>query len=248
MKILPVIDVRRGQAVHAIAGDRARYQPVRSVLAASADPLEIARGYRERLASEDLYIADLDSIAGEEPAWELYRALVLDGFSLMVDAGVRDRHLALGLLEAGVRAVVAGLETLTGPERIPELVEAVGPRRLVLSLDVRQGSPIGDPRAWGLRPAASIAAGAALKGVARFLVLDLARIGTASGPPVELARSVLERVKAAEVLVGGGIRGMDDLRALAAAGVHGALLATALHQGTLDRAAIEEARKLRPGA
>src|SRR6185503_3356039 len=108
MKILPVIDLSGGQAVHAVAGDRASYRPVRSVLAPSADPLELARGYRDRLGLREVYLADLDAIAGGEAQGEVYRARRRDDFVLMVDAGVRGRHLALGLKEWGVRSVVGG--------------------------------------------------------------------------------------------------------------------------------------------
>jgi phosphoribosylformimino-5-aminoimidazole carboxamide ribotide isomerase len=244
MKILPVIDLSRGQAVHAVAGDRASYQPVKSVLAPSADPLDLARAYRDKLGLREIYLADLDSIAGREPQWEVYRALLREDLTLMVDAGVRDRHLALGLKEWGVRSVVAGLETLEGPERIPELVEALGQRSFVLGLDLRNGSPLGDSKVWGSRDAAAIARAAFAKGVTRFLVLDLARVGTGAGPPLEAARAVEKPLRAVDLLVGGGIRSVDDLRALALAGVRGALLASALHSGSIDRAAVEEAARL----
>jgi HisA/HisF family protein len=247
MKVLPVLDISRGIAVHAIAGERARYRPVESVLAPSADPLDLARGFRDRLGLSEIYLADLDSIGGEEPAWELYRALIQEDLTLMVDAGVKDRHLALGLREAGVRSVVAGLETLRGPEQIPELVEGIGPRSLVLGLDLRGGSPMGDSRVWGMRDASAIAGSAHAKGVSRFLVLDLSRVGTGQGPPLDALCAVAGRLKAADLLAGGGVRGIADLRALAAAGATGALVATALHDGSLDRAALEEAARLRPG-
>src|SRR5262245_24380735 len=239
MKILPVIDLSRGQALHAVGGDRAGYQPVKGVLAPSADPLVLARVYRERLGLEEVYLADLDSIAGREPQWEVYRALLREDFALMVDAGVRDRHLALALREWGVRSVVAGLETLEGPQRIPELVEALGQRSLVLGIDLRDGAPLGDPRVWGFRDPGGIAAAAAAKGVTRFLLLDLARVGTAGGPPLEALKTVQKPLRAADLLVGGGIRNLEDLKAVAAAGARGALLASALHSG-----AIEEARRL----
>ncbi len=45
MQIIPVIDVRHGQAVRAVRGDRSNYRPIVTPLAASADPLEVARGY-----------------------------------------------------------------------------------------------------------------------------------------------------------------------------------------------------------
>ena len=42
-KIIPVIDLKRGQVVHGIAGDRARYQPVKSCLVDTPHPARVAR-------------------------------------------------------------------------------------------------------------------------------------------------------------------------------------------------------------
>jgi phosphoribosylformimino-5-aminoimidazole carboxamide ribotide isomerase len=239
MKVVPVLDISGGMAVHARGGDRARYRPVESILAPSADPIRLATAFRDRLGLSELYVADLDAIRGGEPHWDLYRALLQDGFSLMVDAGVRDRHLALGLSEAGVRSVVAGLETLKGPEHITELVEGLGAQSVVLGLDLRGGALMGDPQVWGPCDAASIASFAFARDVRRFLVLDLACVGSDGGPPVEAARAVVARCPGAEVLVGGGIRDEKDLETLAGLGVRGALVATALHSGRIDRAMLD---------
>jgi phosphoribosylformimino-5-aminoimidazole carboxamide ribotide isomerase len=238
MRVVPVLDVSGGKAVHAQGGDRTRYRPVESVLSPSADPLRLAAAFRDRLGLSELYLADLDAIGGGEPRWELYRALLGQGCSLMVDAGVRDRRLALALREAGVRSVVAGLETLEGPGQITELAECLG-ASVVLGLDLRGGTPMGDPRVWGPHDAAGIAAFAYARKMRRFLVLDLACVGSEGGPPVEAARAVVARCAGAEVLVGGGIRDGKDLQSLAGLGVDGALVATALHRGRIDRAAVE---------
>jgi len=54
---------------------------------------------------------------------------------------------------------------------------------VVLGLDLRGGAPLGDPGVWGLRDAASIAAFAFARKIRRFLVLDLACVGSEGGPP-----------------------------------------------------------------
>ena len=64
MDIIPVIDVRHGVAVRAVAGDRACYRPLETPLAASADPLDVARGYLSLYPFRSLYVADLDGIEG----------------------------------------------------------------------------------------------------------------------------------------------------------------------------------------
>jgi phosphoribosylformimino-5-aminoimidazole carboxamide ribotide isomerase len=98
---------------------------------------------------------------------------------------------------------------------------------------------MGDPQVWGPCDAASIASFAFARDVRRFLVLDLACVGSDGGPPVEAARAVVARCPGAEVLVGGGIRDEKDLETLAGLGVRGALVATALHSGRIDRAMLD---------
>jgi phosphoribosylformimino-5-aminoimidazole carboxamide ribotide isomerase len=71
-------------------------------------------------------------------------------------------------------------------------------------------------------------------GVHRLIVLDLARVGVAQGPSTAaLCRDLLARWPQLEITTGGGIRNLDDLRHLQTAGVHGVLLASALHDGSL---------------
>lgn len=71
------------------------------------------------------------------------------------------------------------------------------------------------------------------RGVPRLLVLDLARVGGAAGPPLDAVAALRSRHRDIEILAGGGIRGPADLAALAERGASGALVATALHEGRL---------------
>ena len=84
--------------------------------------------------------------------------------------------------------------------------------------------------------ATDLAAAAWTAGIRTFIVLDLARVGARAGPETEPARRLRARLPDAEVVLGGGVRDKDDLRALAAAGYHAALVGTALHTGVLGAA------------
>ncbi len=64
MEVIPVIDLRGGAVVAARRGDRARYRPLETPLAASADPVTVALGLRSLYPFPTLYVADLDSIEG----------------------------------------------------------------------------------------------------------------------------------------------------------------------------------------
>ena len=94
--------------------------------------------------------------------------------------------------------------------------------------------PLGDAGAWSSPDAAAIASQAVALGIRSIIVLDLVRVGMAGGTGTEeLCRRIVAEHPHVEVVAGGGIRGPDDLARLEAAGVHAALVASALHDGRI---------------
>jgi phosphoribosylformimino-5-aminoimidazole carboxamide ribotide isomerase len=89
-------------------------------------------------------------------------------------------------------------------------------------------------RAWQSRLAEEIAGLAVEAGFQRLIVLDLAFVGVNQGPGVErLCSSLRAAHPQIELIAGGGVRGVDDLRRLADCGCDAALVASALHDGRL---------------
>src|SRR5262249_11955949 len=74
---------------------------------------------------------------------------------------------------------------------------------------------------------------------ARVITMTLARVGSGAGPDVERLAEVRRRAEGRRVYAAGGVRDAADLAALAHAGIAGALVATALHDGRLGRAEID---------
>jgi phosphoribosylformimino-5-aminoimidazole carboxamide ribotide isomerase len=238
--VVAVLDLLGGQVVHGIAGRRAEYRPVTSRLTPSADPVAVARAFREGLGLQELYLADLDAIAGSRPALSLCSLLRGEGFHLWVDAGIRSPQMVVPLIEAGVERVVVGLETISGPDALVSIVAEHGDR-VVFSLDLREGKPLGNLAGWDGFTALDIARQAIRLGVKRLLVLDLARVGVGTGTGTEALLSCLSGCyPGVELSAGGGVRGVEDLRRLRGCGVRAALVASALHDGRLDRAALEQ--------
>jgi phosphoribosylformimino-5-aminoimidazole carboxamide ribotide isomerase len=235
MRVIPVIDLRAGQAVHAVAGERAHYRPVRSTLHAGSSPLGLALAYRRALGLEELYLADLDAIAGAPPALELFETLAASGFALWVDAGIRDRGSVEPLLRLGATTLIAGLETLRGPLALQVVLAAAGPERLAFSLDLRAGQPLFAAGAsWGATDPFAIAEAVIRLGVQRIVILDLARVGTGAGTgSTELLLRLAGAFPQLEITVGGGVAGPDDLEALARAGASAVLIGSALHDGRI---------------
>ena len=234
IEIIPVLDLMHGQVVRGVAGQRESYRPISSRLVDSADPLTIADAFANRLGLKRIYLADLDAIRDERPAWTTIQALTDAGFPLLIDAGLRDVARARALLELGVESVVTGLETLTGPDLLRELLEAIPGKQLVFSLDMQAGRPMTDADAWPDPTPAGIAETAIEAGIERMIVLDLAGVGSGKGPPtLELCRQIRSRHEVIELITGGGIRDQHDISAAADAGVDAVLVASALHDGSL---------------
>ncbi len=234
LDLIPVLDVQGGVVVRGIAGRRAEYRPVVSRLTASAEPLAVAAAFRAHFGLSRCYLADLDAIAGDPPALGLYAALHAAGCTLWVDAGVRTARGAAPLVAAGVDTVIAGLETLAGPEVLAELCGTLGPERVLFSLDLKSGQPLAAATTWPERDPAALAARAVGLGVRRVLVLDLASVGVGGGTGTEaLCRQLAADHPEVTVVAGGGVRDVVDLRRLAAVGVRGVLLASALHDGRI---------------
>jgi phosphoribosylformimino-5-aminoimidazole carboxamide ribotide isomerase len=232
MRVIPVIDLKSGAAVHAVRGERERYRPLRSKIVAGSDPVQVARTVREALGLDELYVADLDAIAGGPPHPEVVPALAREA-RVMVDAGVTDVAAVRLLLELGAARVVIGTETLAHQAALERLRAELPDASLVLSLDLRAGHVLSaDAGLARLGPAEALAR-LARTGVRQVIVLDLARVGSGAGPDIALVRGLCARFSELELLAGGGVRDVADLRALAEAGAAGALVASALHGGAI---------------
>lgn len=235
-QVVPVLDVLRGKAVHAVGGQRARYQPLRSILHPTSDPLELARSYRESLGLSSLYLADLDAITGGTPNPSLYRTLARLGLDVWIDSGLRDEHDLGPLPDLGCR-VVAGLESLRGPDALAAVLDRVGPDRLIVSFDLWAGRPItASPEAWDYGDAEAMAARFVSLGVRRILLLDLTRVGKGGGPGVDqLLASIRASAPEVDVALGGGIVGTESIRRYRREGASSVLIGSALHDGRIGR-------------
>jgi phosphoribosylformimino-5-aminoimidazole carboxamide ribotide isomerase len=239
-QIIPVVDLLNGQVVRGVSGRREEYRPVVSCLTPSAEPLAVARAFWKGFSLNLLYLADLDAIRGAPPAVATYRALRSDGFRLWVDAGIRQPEDARPLAEAGVRGIVAGLETLSGAEALHALCQTYGNNRVIFSLDLKGGRPLTGNSAWQGTDARAIAEEAIACGVRRIIVLDLERVGVGGGTGTEEFCAALKEAHPELYLIaGGGVRDVADLRRLKKCGVCAVLVASALHDGRLTRADLE---------
>lgn len=234
-RVIAVLDILRGQVVHACGGDRAGYGSVSSVLGTFKGPVDLAARLRERLGLCDVYIADLDALQGGVGNPAVLAKVAALGLNVWADVGLRDAGHSRELVLLGITSVVGATETLNGPAGLAEIIDKVGPDNLVFGLDLRNGVPLtANGAGWrGTRPEALVEE-ALSAGVARVLVLDLARVGSGRGVGTLGLISVLRRSRPRiEIVVGGGVSGLNEILALRDAGADGVLIASALHDGRI---------------
>jgi uncharacterized protein related to proFAR isomerase len=225
LQIVPVLDLKGGIVVHARRGARADYAPLRSPLVKGSEPMPVVRALCAACHTHRVYVADLDALAGA----------TLGGLAAVaetwVDAGATTLPRAAALGRAGVARNVVGTESLA-PGALTEGAR-LSPPPLVLSVDLRGGRLISpDPELDGRDPVTAAPLARALA-VTELLVIDLARVGSGSGPPLDAVAALAHALPGVAIYAGGGVRDDDDLAALGAAGAAGALVATALHEGRI---------------
>jgi len=239
LKVIPVIDVLNGKVVHAVRGRRSEYQPLRSVLCESVDPLEATQTFKT-LGFSELYVADLDAIIECSMNFQALKRIVDEtGLKLMVDAGITAVERARSLLENGVSKLVIGTETLQNKSFVGEAAVVFGSDRVIVSLDLKGDKVLVRPGFDGSLDPILLLGEFKDVGVQQVIVLDLTRVGSGEGVNVDFLRKVLRNFNM-DVYVGGGVRNMADLIMLKSLGVSGVLVATALHSGKIS---VEELRQ-----
>lgn len=220
MDVIPVIDLKGGTVVHARMGQRDLYRPIETPLARGSDPVDVARGLMSVHPFTTLYVADLDAIGGtgDNRAALARVKQALPQVTLWVDSGIADMSAATEWLQQALGHVVLGSETQTDTDLVHRFA---GDPRVVLSLDFRgadfQGPPalLANPAHWP----------------ERVIAMTLDRVGSHAGPDLDKLRAI--SASGRKTYAAGGVRDAADLRALAKAGIAGALVASSLHNGRL---------------
>ena len=232
-RLILVMDLLDGQVVHALRGQRDRYRPINrfSSLVSSADPFLILQELKPR----ELYIADLNRLTGRGDNSIVLKALRRQAVHSMLDYGLHGLRELQEAATAGLAdTFVLGTETssldfieMAACSDIPVSVSVDIINNAVLTHDKRlQGAPLDVITVLNEYPLEEV------------IVLNLDRVGARTG----LDRAFLEAavmVSDHAVLCGGGIRQYEDLETLREIGIAGALVATAVHDGSIPVSSLQ---------
>ncbi len=225
LTLLPAVDVADGQAVRLVqgaAGSETSY----------GDPVAAALAWQRDGASW-VHLVDLDAAFGRGSNAELLADVIrqLD-VHVELSGGIRDDASLRAALATGAARVNIGTAALEDPEWCDRVVGEYGDR-VAIGLDVR-GRTL-SARGWTRDGGDLYEVLERLNkaGAARYVVTDIRRDGTLTGPNLDLLREVCAHTDA-PVIASGGVSTLDDLRALAALekdGVEGVIAGKALYAG-----------------
>jgi 1-(5-phosphoribosyl)-5-[(5-phosphoribosylamino)methylideneamino] imidazole-4-carboxamide isomerase/N-(5'phosphoribosyl)anthranilate isomerase len=238
LELLPAVDVAGGQAVRLVqgeAGSETHY----------GEPLAAALAW-QRAGAQWIHLVDLDAAFGRGSNRELLAAVVgqLD-VAVEMSGGIRDDETLAAALATGCRRVNVGTAALENPAWVRQAIAQYGDR-IAVGLDVR-GTTL-SARGWTKDGGElfDVLSRLDADGCARYVVTDVRRDGTLTGPNLDLLRSVCAATDR-PVVASGGVSSLADLRAIAELvplGVEGAIVGKALYAGefTLERALAEVSR------
>ena len=235
MLLIPAIDIKDGKCV------RLRQGRMEDATVFEDDPRDAARRWVDAGAKR-LHLVDLDgAVEGAPRNAEIIRALVVDfpDVDVQVGGGIRDDDTIEGYLETGVRYVILGTRAVTTPGFVADACVEF-PGHIIVGLDARDGRAAVD--GWSKlsrHNVVDLARRIEDCGVEAIIHTDIGRDGMLEGVNVEATEQLARDVNV-PVFASGGIRDLDDIRALcevAEAGVAGAIVGRALYEGTLDFAA-----------
>ncbi len=230
MILFPAIDIKDGQCVRLYQGD---YNQVTTY---ASDPVSVARRWQDA-GAHWLHVVDLDGAAQGRPINKDFIRRMRNETSLHIEVGggMRTLEHIEQVLELGVDRVILGTVAITNAELLKEALQRWH-ERIVVGIDARDGLvAISGWRETSQVKALELADMLCKQGVRRFVYTDIARDGAMVGPNIPSLQALQQRVSCS-VIASGGVRALEDVRALAATGVEGAIIGKAIYTGDLDLA------------
>lgn len=241
--LLPAVDVRDGKAVRLVQGRS-------GTETGYGDPLEAALAW-QNAGAEWVHLVDLDAAFGTgDNRAQLAEIVAQLEIQVELTGGIRDDASLAAALATGCARVNLGTAAITNPDWCTDVIASHG-AQVAVGLDVRADGEGG----WRVATKGWTEDGGDLwtvlerlerDGCARYVVTDVGKDGTLTGPNLELLREVCDRAKA-PVVASGGVSSLADVRALAGLaplGVEGAIIGKALYAGafTLPEALVAVSR------
>ncbi|MBR4153241.1 MAG: 1-(5-phosphoribosyl)-5-[Selenomonadaceae bacterium] len=234
MIIFPAIDLRGGKCVRLIQGDFDKETVY------SDDPQATALKW-QNLGAKFLHVVDLDGARAGSPQNLSAIKSILNAVKIPIEVGggIRTIDDMEKLLSLGVRRVILGSVAVENISLVEEAVKKFGDK-IVVGIDARNGFVA----VHGWEKSSAVKVGELAKkivaaGVETIIYTDISKDGMLSGVNAEIFTKLAEE-SGAQIVASGGVKSIEDIRALKAAKVAGVIVGKAIYTGSLDlKSAIE---------
>jgi len=233
MTILPAIDLKDGQAVRLSKGlmDSAKIY--------SSEPWQVAKRFEE-LGSEWVHLVDLNgAFAGEPKNLEQIKKIRENcNLKLELGGGIRDEDTIKMYLDLGIDRLILGSIAVKDPDFVKNMASKYP---IVVGIDAIDGMVAVE--GWAETSdmkATDLAKEFASCGVQAIICTDVGRDGMMTGLNIEFTKAIKD-ASGLETIASGGLKDINDIKALLEAGIDGTIVGKAFYEGTLD---LEEAFKL----
>ncbi len=233
MIVIPAIDLKDGHCV------RLRQGLMEEATVFSEDPAEMARHWVDQ-GAQRLHLVDLNgAFAGKpinESALKAIVAEVGQEIPIQLGGGIRSLDVIERYLDDGISSVIIGTAAVKNPGFLHEACDAF-PGHILVGLDAKDGKVAVE--GWSKLTGHEVV-DLALRfqdyGVEGIIYTDIGRDGMMTGVNVD-ATVTLARALNIPVIASGGLRGLEDIRALCLVqeeGISGVITGRAIYEGTLD--------------
>ena len=217
-----VMDLLDGFVVHAVRGERENYRHVHlfSGLVNTSNPIEVINS----LQPKEVYIADLNRLNGNGDNKEIIEE-ISRSCNVMLDWGVKSSEDLKGASEIADK-IILGTETAS-----IDLIAMVSGYDISVSLDIKNGALVSRGMRHEYSPLELVEKLNDID-ISDLIILDMDSIGTKAGIDLEFLEMVRE-ISGHSLILGGGIKEAIELKQLEEIGFSGALVATAIHDGSI---------------
>jgi len=232
LEILPAIDVKEGSAIRLVQGELDKQSKY-------GDPIEIATQFVASGASW-IHLVDLDAAFGLGNNFEVLASVIKSvDIKIELSGGIRDDESLNRALSTGCTRINLGTAALEQPEWTESVIKKHGDK-IAVGLDVR-GRQL-SARGWTKSGGDLFEAITRLDkaGCARYVLTDITRDGTLTGPNLELLKEVTSFTKT-PIVASGGISSLSDVKTLTQLtndGVEGVIIGKALYAGAFTLAQV----------
>ncbi|HMC19630.1 MAG TPA: 1-(5-phosphoribosyl)-5-[(5-phosphoribosylamino)methylideneamino] imidazole-4-carboxamide isomerase [Gemmatimonadales bacterium] len=217
MELYPAVDIEGGRVARSTS---------------ASDPIAAVRQFA-RDGARWVHVVDLDRAFGKGENRELTRRLLAEAaVRIQVGGGVTSDDGVAELVGWGATRVVIGTAGAVDAVLVARLLGRYGAERLAVGIDARDGrvAARGSDVRLALAPL-ELARRLRGQGARTVIYTDAARDGSLAGPDVDGARAIAALGEGLDVIVSGGVASLDDLRRVRDAGLAGAIVGRALHEG-----------------